>query len=161
MPKCSICCEKRKNVYQLCKTCTKDPAKRSCLKCHANMLFICPVKSDCIALHKKCAYCQTPMQQKDLKASALMTSVHYLEKANELWFKRLEDIINDRWNLLDVIEAQNKLITFFNKIYLRNPPVSSNLYHYNAISNHVNALLIERGRAAAPASATGLGESLN
>ena len=85
MPKCSICCEKRKNVYQLCTTCTQDDAKGCCLKCHANMLFICPVGSDCIALHKKCAYCQTPMQQKDLKASALMTSVHYLQKANELY----------------------------------------------------------------------------
>jgi hypothetical protein len=82
----------------------------------------------------------TPMQH--LKASALMTSVHYLEKANELWFKRLEGIINDRWNLLDVIEAQNKLITLFNKIYQRNP--SSDLY---PISNHVNTLLVERGRA--------------
>jgi predicted glycosyltransferase involved in capsule biosynthesis len=142
MPKCSICCEKRKNVYQLCSTCTKDPAKGCCLKCHANMLFMCPVNSDCIALHKKCAYCQTPMQQKDLKTSALMTSVHYLEKANELWFKRLEGIINDRWNLLDVIQAQNKIITFFNKIYQRNP--SSELY---PISNHVDALLVERGRA--------------
>ena len=87
------------------------------------------------------------MQQKDLKASALMTSVHYLQKANELYFKRLEGIINDRWNLLDVIEAQNKLLKFFKKICLRNPPVSSNLNHYNAISNHVDALLIERGRA--------------
>lgn len=150
MPKCSICCHKRKNVYQLCSTCTRDDAKGCCLKCHSEMLFICPLESDCIALHKKCAYCQTPMSQNDLKASALMKSVHYLKKANELYYKRIEGIINDRWNLLDVIEAQNKLLKFFNKIYLRNPPVSSNLYHYNSISNHVDELLIERGRAAAP-----------
>jgi hypothetical protein len=65
-----------------------------------------------------------------------------MKKASDLYLKQLSGIVADRWNLLDVIEAQNKIITFFNKIYQRNP--SSELY---PISNHVDALLVERGRA--------------
>ena len=28
-----------------------DDAKRTCLKCNAEMCFMCPAKSDCLAIH--------------------------------------------------------------------------------------------------------------
>jgi len=148
MPKCSICCFNRKRIYQLCGTCKPDDAKRSCLKCHSEMLFSCPSTSNCIALHKKCAYCKTPMQQKDLKASALMTSVHYLKKANELYFKQLNAIAGDRVDLYGIILSQKRLIEFFrdhmqHRLGSTPPPVP--VFHFNYILAHVSALLQDRG----------------
>jgi len=148
MPRCSICCEKRKTVYQLCSTCKPDDAKRTCLKCHAAQLFMCPFSDNCVALHKKCPYCQTPMQQKDLKASALMTSVHYLKKANELYFKQLNEIVVDRADLYGIIKSQKRLIEFFrdhmqHRLGTTPPPVP--VFHFNYILAHVNHLLEERG----------------
>ena len=51
MPRCIICAEKRRKVFQLCSACKPDDAKRTCLKCHAEMCFMCPAKSDCLAIH--------------------------------------------------------------------------------------------------------------
>ena len=148
MPKCSICCENRKKIYQLCSTCTKDPAKRSCLKCHSNMVFMCPLESNCIALHKKCPYCKTAMSQKQLNASVLKTSVHFLKKANELYLKQLSGIVADRFDLYGVIKSQKRLIEFFrdhmqHRLGTTPPPVP--VFHFNYILAHVSALLEERG----------------
>jgi hypothetical protein len=43
--------EKRRKVFQLCSACKPDDAKRTCLKCNAEMCFMCPAKSDCLAIH--------------------------------------------------------------------------------------------------------------
>jgi hypothetical protein len=109
MPRCAICAEKRKKVYQLCSTCKPDDAKRTCLKCYAEMCFMCPAKSDCIAIHLVCPYCQTGMLQRDLQASILTESVHFLKKANELRQVHTEALIQDRWRLLDWLQAQHHL----------------------------------------------------
>ena len=146
MPRCSICCEKSKNLYQLCSTCKTDDAKGCCLKCHSNMLFMCPPTSNCVALHKKCPYCQTPISQKDLKASALMTSVHYLKKANELFFQQLNEIVVDRVDLLGIIQSEKRVIKFFRdhmQHRLGTPVVP--VFHFNYNLAHVSALLEERG----------------
>ena len=148
MPKCSICCENRKRIYQLCSTCTKDDSKRSCLKCHSEMLFTCPPTSNCVALHKKCAYCQTPMSQKQLNASILNTSVHYLKKANELYFKQLNEIVVDRADLYGIIKSQKRLIEFFRdhmQHRLGTTPQPVPVFHFNYILAHVNHLLKECG----------------
>ena len=144
MVQCSICCQKRKKVYQLCQTCTKDEEKRICLKCYSNMLFMCPAKHNCIALHLKCCYCATPMSQKELKSSVLTKSVHYLNTANQLMLAHLEQVVTDRYDLLDVIECQDRLLRFFTLGLKEKSPMVST--HFEAIKEHVNNLLVERGR---------------
>jgi len=59
MPRCIICAEKRRKVFQLCSACKPDDAKRTCLKSNAEMCFMCPAKSDCLAIRLVCPYCQT------------------------------------------------------------------------------------------------------
>ena len=144
MVQCSICCQRRKKVYQLCQTCTKDDAKRICLKCYSNMLYMCPAKTNCIALHLKCCYCATPMSEKELKSSVLTESVHYLNKANELMRAHLEQVVIDRYDFLDVIECQDRLLRFFTRVFKKKSPVLS--MHFEAIKEHVNDLLVERAR---------------
>ena len=148
MPKCSICCKRRKNVYQMCTTCTQDDAKRSCLECHANMLTMCPLESNCIALHKKCPYCLTPMSQKQLNASVLKTSVHFMKKASDLYLKQLSGIVADRFDLYGVIKSQKRLIEFFRDHVIQrlgNNTNPSPAFHFEYILAHVSALLEERG----------------
>ena len=142
---CSICCKRKNKAYQLCTVCTPDSSKKICLHCYSNLCFMCHTKQDCIALHLKCPYCQTPMMQKDLKSSPLMYSSHYLEKANELYLEQLGNVVNDRRELLDIIKCQDRLIDFFtNFLKNRSAYVSQNLPHFNAISSHVRSLLAER-----------------
>jgi len=84
------------------------------------------------------------MSQKELKSSVLTKSVHYLNKANELMFKQLEEVVIDRYDLLDVIECQDRLLKFFTRLFKEKRPMISP--HFEAIKEHVNNLLVERGR---------------
>ena len=124
MPRCAICQEKRKKVYQLCKTCTPDASKKTCIKCFSKMCFMCE-KLSCLAIHLVCPFCKTGMLQEDLKsAPCLIDSVHYLKRAYELHKERISELIVNRWDLLDSLREQNmenQMNTImFNQITRRN-----------------------------------------
>jgi hypothetical protein len=84
------------------------------------------------------------MSQKELKSSVLTKSVHYLNTANQLMLAHLEQVVTDRYDLLDVIECQDRLLRFFTRVFKKRSPVLS--MHFEAIKEHVNDLLVERTR---------------
>ena len=80
---CAICCDQKKKLHFLCKTCQDTDDKRICLECYSQMLFNCR-DLYCIALHLKCPFCRDPMQQADLRDSGLFNSNAYNRKAIKL-----------------------------------------------------------------------------
>ena len=122
MPKCAICAEKQKKTYQLCSVCVGDE-KKTCFKCYSKMLFMCPEKSSCTAIHMLCAWCRQPISA-DARNTECNThfaeSFYYIKKANELRFEQLQKVSMDRHNLLNTIENLGRMLALYDGRRSRN-----------------------------------------
>ena len=127
-----------------------DSAKTPCYKCPVVLLYAPKSAEKCssCALHanltmpsalawnvmQKCALCvrqraivwpfTRSVRIAKLQASFLVGSVHFLKKANELRQVYIEALMQDRWRLLDCLQAQHHLNKHLNgllhpTVYLR------------------------------------------
>ena len=97
---CAICCDQKKKLHFLCKTCQDTDDKRICLECYSQMLFNCR-DLYCIALHLKCPFCREAMQQADLRDSGLFNSNAYNRKAIQLQNDHLIGLMFELQRLTD------------------------------------------------------------
>ena len=97
---CAICCDHKKKLHFLCKTCEKGMDKMICLECYSQMLFNCG-DLYCIALHLKCPFCREAMQQADLRDSGLFNSNAYNRKAIQLQNDHLIGLMFELQRLTD------------------------------------------------------------
>ena len=100
---CAICCEKKKprRLHMLCGVCESSD-KKSCLECWAKLLHNCD-ELNCVALHLKCPWCRTPMQQSELNASALSGSNAFNRVAAKLRYEHLCNLLHEREDNLDML----------------------------------------------------------
>ena len=117
MPTCAICAEKQKKTYQLCSICVGDE-KKTCLKCYSKMLYMCPEKSSCTAIHMLCSWCrqEISVDTRNTERNKHFTeSFYYVKKANELRFEQLNKITMDRNNLLNTIENLGMMLALYDR----------------------------------------------
>jgi hypothetical protein len=122
MPRCAICAEKQKRLYQLCSTCVGDE-KQTCFKCYSKMLFMCPEKSSCTAIHMLCAWCRQAISADTRNTesnNSFIESYYYAKKANALRCKQLHDVSTDRHNLLNTIENLGRMLSLYDRQRSRN-----------------------------------------
>ena len=122
MPKCAICAEKKKKTYQLCSVCVGDE-KKTCLKCYSKMLFMCPEKSSCTAIHMLCAWCrqEISVDARHTECNKHFTeSFYYVKRANELRREQLNTVSMDRDNLLNIFENLGMMLALYDGRRSRN-----------------------------------------
>jgi len=122
MTKCAICAKKQKRLYQLCSTCIGDE-KKTCFECYSQMLFMCPEKSSCTAIHMLCAWCRQEIGADTRNTQSnkyFIESFYYVKKANALRCKQLNDVSTDRHNLLNTIENLGMMLELYDRRRSRN-----------------------------------------
>jgi len=113
---CAICYEPKKprRLHMICSVCDDQADKKTCLECWSKLLFSCD-QLECVALHLKCPWCRTPLQQADLKASALFGSNAYNRAAVKIQYTHLCDLIFDREDTVGMLDRALSALTLMNR----------------------------------------------
>ena len=120
---CAICYEpkKPKRLHMICGVCNATD-KKSCLECWSKLLFNCDDLA-CVALHLKCPWCRLPLQQVELKASALYGSNAYNRAAAKLRYDHLSDLVLEREDNQDMLNQAIAALTGVPNLHLRSADI--------------------------------------
>ena len=95
---CAICCEPKRRLHIVCKSCRGDD-KKCCLKCHSRLLHTNGTK-----VEYTCAFCREQMPFDLLKDTALYGSNAWCRATSQLFERVALVAMRDRSNAVDMLD---------------------------------------------------------